>query len=95
LPVTHQDCECAPFHGERPFASVHTMRMAVRTDFETLLELHVIGDRLHAVDGARHPHCVLDIGARAHEAAELNDALEGLDLDLGYLEAGLIEGQPT
>jgi hypothetical protein len=53
--------------------------------------LHVIGDRLHSSDGARHPYCALDIGAGAHEAAQLNDALESLDFDLGDLEAGLIE----
>lgn len=63
----------------------------VTVGFQTLLELHVIGDRLHSSDGARHPYCALDIGAGAHEAAQLNDALESLDFDLGDLEAGLIE----
>jgi hypothetical protein len=73
---------------QRRCGTVHTIRLEVTVGFQILLELHVIGDRLHTVDRARHPHCAIDIGARAHEAAQLNDALEGLDLDLGYLRPG-------
>jgi CRP-like cAMP-binding protein len=46
--------------------------------------------RFGSADRTCHPHCTLDIRARAHETAQLNDALEGLDLDLGYLETRLI-----
>ena len=58
----------------------------------TLFELHLIRDRLHAVYGHRHSHGVLDIAARAHEAAQLNDALERLDFDTpGDLKLGILE----
>jgi hypothetical protein len=49
---------------------------------ETLLQVHLIRDRLHAADSARYPHRAIDIVARAHEAAQLNDALERLNLML-------------
>ena len=59
--------------------------------FEALLQLHLILDRLYAADGARYLYRVVDIFARTHEAAQLNGSLEGLDVDLGALEAGLVE----
>ena len=58
---------------------------------KVLLQLHLILDRLHAADGARYLYRVVDIFARAHEAAQLNVALERLDVDLGALQTGLIE----
>ena len=48
--------------------------------FEGLLQLHLIRDRLHAADGARYPYRVVDIFARAHETARLNNTLRCLDL---------------
>src|SRR6185312_10281006 len=56
-----------------------------------VLQLHVVLDRLDAVHGARHADRGLDVVARAHEAAQLNDALERLDIDLGDLQTGLTE----
>jgi len=56
-----------------------------------LLELHVVLDGLHAGDGARHLDGGLDVATRAYEAAQLNDPLERLDVDLGDLEAWLAQ----
>src|SRR5688572_8493032 len=56
-----------------------------------LLELHVVFDGLHAIDGTRHFHGRSDVLARGHEAAQLNDALECLDIDLGDLQARLAQ----
>ena len=59
---------------------------------KTLLQLHLIRDRLHAADSARYPHRAVDIVARAHEAAQLNDALARLDFDTpGDLKLGILE----
>ena len=48
--------------------------------FAALLQLHLILDRLHAADGARYLYRVVDIFARAYEAAQgtvpLNVVLE-------------------
>jgi len=57
----------------------------------SLLELHVVLDGLHAADGTRHLDGRGDVLTRAHEAAELNDALERLDIDLGALQTGLAQ----
>lgn len=57
----------------------------------SLLELHVVLDGLHAVHGLRHFHGRRDVLARAHEAAQLNDALERLDVDLGDFQARLAQ----
>jgi len=54
------------------------MRLPVTVGFETLLELHVIGDRLHAADGARHPQlrtCVAIRRARPAAAPGLERVL--------------------
>src|SRR5512139_2868283 len=55
------------------------------------LDLHVVLDGGHALDAA----CQLDRpvrrGARAHEATQLNLALEGLDLDLQGLRQGVFD----
>src|SRR6185295_18540579 len=56
-----------------------------------LLHLHIVLDRLHTADTARHANGRIDIVARAHEAAQLNDALERLDVDLGDFQARLTE----
>ena len=91
LPTTHQEPECARPHRERLYANVQTIGTPVTAGLETLLELHVIGDRLHSADSARHPHCALDIVARADEAAQLNDALVGLNFDFRDLEPGSLK----
>lgn len=57
-------------------------KRAVPGPLQTLLQLHLIRDRLHAGDGARHSHGPLDIFTRAYEAAQLNDPLERLNFDL-------------
>jgi len=57
----------------------------------SLLDWHVVFDRLDAFDSARHPDRRLDIVARADETTQLNDALERLDIDLGDLQTGLLE----
>ena len=48
-----------------------------------LLELHFILDRLHATDAACHRNRFVNIGTGFHEAAQLNPALEGFNVDLG------------
>src|SRR6185312_9739585 len=60
---THQKAECARSRLQRRFANAPTMGLCCFADFRMLLELHVISDRLDAVDSARHPNGVLDIGA--------------------------------
>lgn len=59
----HQEAECARSRRQRRCANAHTLRLFCLVDFMVLLELHVIGNRLHAVDGTRHPNGALDIGA--------------------------------
>ena len=59
----HQEAECARCGWQRRCANAHTMRLFCLVDFMVLPELHVIGNRLHAVDGTRHPNGALDIGA--------------------------------
>jgi len=58
--------------------------------FQPLLQLHLIRDPLHAAASARYSYRAVDILARAHEAARLNNTLKCLDFDLGDLQAALI-----
>lgn len=60
---THQEAERARSRLQRRCANAHTMRVFCLLDFMVLLELHVISNLLHAVDGPRYPNGALDIGA--------------------------------
>ena len=59
--------------------------------FQPLLQLHLIRDPLHAAASARYSYRAVDILARAHEAARLNNTLKCLDFDLGDLQARSLE----
>lgn len=48
-----------------------------------LLESHVILDQFHAIGASRNLDRFADIRLGTHEAAQLNDAPEGLDVYLG------------
>jgi hypothetical protein len=92
------ECVCAQTYMGcvRVLGAAHTASDSQRTPLgaliEALLHLHLIGDRLHVADGARYPHRAVDILARAHEVAQLNDALERLDFDTpGDLKLGILE----
>src|SRR5207237_483524 len=56
-----------------------------------LLHAHVVGDGAHTVHALRDLHGAVDVGAARNEAAQLDAALEGLDVDLRRLERRLIE----
>src|SRR5579859_5505604 len=56
-----------------------------------LLEAHVVLDGKDAAHASRNRYRFVHVGAGAHEAAQLDLALEGLDVDLGGLERGIIE----
>jgi len=46
------------------------------------LESHVILDRLHPLDLTCNLDCLVDVGLGIDETAQLNDTLEGFDVDL-------------
>src|SRR6185436_14131079 len=54
----------------------------------TLLQTHVVLYRLHAPDIACNLHRRRFVGRRAHESAQLDHALERLDVDFRGLERG-------
>jgi hypothetical protein len=55
------------------------------------LDAHIVPDALDPLDVARQRNRSDDVLLRAHKAAQLNFALEGLDIDFGGLQVGLIE----
>jgi hypothetical protein len=63
---------------------------APRTGFASL-QTHIVLDRLHAADGPGNLDRLALRGLRAHESAQLNDALERLDIDFSGLERRFIE----
>src|SRR6185437_13893802 len=63
----------------------------ITTVIDASLELHLVGDRFHAADRTSDRDCAVDVVARAHETSQLNDALEGVDPDLGGLQVWRVE----
>ena len=60
---THRKVNVRAPDGQRRCANAHAIWLFCLVDSVMLLKLHVIGDRLDAVDGTRHPNRALDIGA--------------------------------
>ena len=58
-----------------------------------LLQPHVVGDRNDTLDAARDLFGTVHVRPGADEAAELDSALEGLDVDFGRLQPRLVEHQ--
>lgn len=56
-----------------------------------LLEPHVILDRLYSLDAARKFNRFALIANGVDETAQLDDAFEGFDVDLGRFQRGFIE----
>ncbi len=56
-----------------------------------LFQTHVVLDRLHAVDRARDFNGPDDVRPGADEAAGLDEALEGLDIDFGRFQGRFVE----
>src|SRR5512139_335900 len=59
------------------------------TTSSTSLDLHVVLNGGHAFDAACQFDCPVCFSPRAHEATQLNCALEGLDFDLQELRQGV------
>src|SRR5512135_1825596 len=56
-----------------------------------LLQANVVLDGFHSADATRHGGRLVDLGARLHEATQLDHALERLDIDLRRTQRGFIE----
>src|SRR4051812_32354359 len=66
-------------------------RRRALTKFARLLETHVVLDRFHARHVPRDAYGLALRRRRADEAAQLDDALERLDIDFRRFEIGLGE----
>ena len=57
----------------------------------TSLKLHIVLDGFHTLNLSRDFHRFVDVGLGADEAAQLNDTLEGFNVDLGGFKGGFVK----